>query len=306
MSFLKKRKTPLQNIAYMAIMAAINAIFVLLTTFVPVLLFLLVFILPLTHAIVAIYCDKRFYIVYAIATIGVCLGITFYNISDTFFYVIPSLITGFLFGLFIEKRTPPIFTIFVISIIQLVLSYSSIPLIKLMIGVDIPQVFYIAFGLNEFIYKDYLPILFTSIIAIGQIAITYIFINTQLEKTEGDQEFLFDDYIFTIVAIGCLFILEILFIFLYPTFIFGPFLFIILLTLYVVVKLCMTKKIWVIVFLVISLIVVLFLTAGLYKTINENHPFGLLTLLSFSLLVLIPTIINKCLSNHKDKCKINK
>ena len=56
----KKRETLTQNIAYMGLMAAINVIFVLLTYFVPFLIFLLVFVLPLTSVVVTIFCQKNY------------------------------------------------------------------------------------------------------------------------------------------------------------------------------------------------------------------------------------------------------
>ena len=78
----KKRETLTQNIAYMGLMAAINVIFVLLTYFVPFLIFVLVFVLPLTSVVVTIFCQKKYLPIYMLATIGLCLITTFNNFSD--------------------------------------------------------------------------------------------------------------------------------------------------------------------------------------------------------------------------------
>jgi len=61
MSVFKKRETLIQNITYMAIMAAINVVFVVLTTLVPLLMFLIIFVLPLTSTVVALFCKKKYY-----------------------------------------------------------------------------------------------------------------------------------------------------------------------------------------------------------------------------------------------------
>ena len=119
MELFKKRETLIQNIAYMAIMAAVNVVFVLLSNVLPVLLFLLVFVLPLTSTIVTIYCKKRYFPIYFIVTLALCFGVSAgFSIFDTFIYVLPSLITGFIFGLFIEKQIPAIYTLIAATVIQ--------------------------------------------------------------------------------------------------------------------------------------------------------------------------------------------
>ena len=101
MSVFKKKETIVENMTYMGLMAAINVVFVLLTTFVPFLFFLIVFVLPLTSTIVALHCNKKYFPIYAFATIGLCLLVTIWKIDDTLFYIIPSIITGFLFAIMI-------------------------------------------------------------------------------------------------------------------------------------------------------------------------------------------------------------
>ena len=88
MALFKKKTTLVHHITYMGIMAAINLIFIILATFVPPLMFLLILLLPFASTVVSYYCLKRYYIIYAVATIGLCLLCSF-NISDTIFYVVP-------------------------------------------------------------------------------------------------------------------------------------------------------------------------------------------------------------------------
>ena len=148
----KKRETLTQNIAYMGLMAAINVIFVLLTYFVPFLIFLLVFILPLTSVIVTIFCEKKYLPIYVLATIALCLIITMNNFSDTLFYVIPALISGVAFGLMVEKKVPSVWIIFASTLITTGLSYAFVPLIQFIYNQNIIDVFLKVFKVNEFTY----------------------------------------------------------------------------------------------------------------------------------------------------------
>ena len=115
----------------MAIMAAINVVFILLATFLPYLYFLLLFLLPLTSTFVMVFCEKRYYIIYSLATIGLCFLASFNNIGDTFFYIIPSILTGAITGLLIEKQFNGIWIIILTSLIQFIVSIFVLPLIKL-------------------------------------------------------------------------------------------------------------------------------------------------------------------------------
>ncbi|MCD8209451.1 MAG: hypothetical protein LUC31_01380 [Coprobacillus sp.] len=182
MPALRKRETLVQNITYMAIMAAINVVFVLLTTFVPVLMFIIIFVLPLTSTIVTLYCKKRYFPIYAIVTIGLCMLVTMYDISDTLFYVIPSVISGFVFGVLVLAKVPSIWIIFLAACIQLGMYYAMMPLVRVWLGVDIVDVFASAFGVSDFIYLDYVVPSFLFFLSIGQSVISYIIIKTQLPK----------------------------------------------------------------------------------------------------------------------------
>ena len=135
MSIFQKRESPIQNIAYMGIMAAINVIAIVMMNYVLPLLFLpFALFMPLTSTVVTLLCKKRYFPIYAIATIGLCFLVSINNISDTLFYVIPSIISGFAFGMLIEYRMSSPISIFVTGLIYTGLSYASIPLIEAIYG----------------------------------------------------------------------------------------------------------------------------------------------------------------------------
>ena len=141
MGLLSKRETLTQNITYMAIMAAVNAIFSLIAALVPVVSLFLMIVLPLSSAIVFLFCKHRYYVIYAFATIALCLLVTIFDMSFTIFYVLPSLITGYLFGLFIKYRLHAIWIILITSIAQGLFSALTIPLINVLFEVNVIDTF---------------------------------------------------------------------------------------------------------------------------------------------------------------------
>ena len=182
MTINKRFTTVSQCITFMAIMAAINVIFVLLTTFVPFLLFLLVFLLPLSCTLVVLMCPKKYFIIYAFATIGLCLIVTIYNISDTLFYIIPSIVTGFVFAVCVEQKVNFSIGIILASFVQFGLSYAAIPLIKLITQVDILLVFEQAFGIGEIDNLQTFEFLAVFLVSFIQELISYLVIKYGLQK----------------------------------------------------------------------------------------------------------------------------
>ena len=133
MAVFQKKTTLVHHITYMGIMTAINLIFIVLATYIPFLMFLLILLLPFVSAIVSYYCQKRYYLIYAVASVGLCL---IFNISDTIFYVVPSIVTGFLIGVLLEKKINPFWLILSSSIVESALTFALIPLINLIGNVE--------------------------------------------------------------------------------------------------------------------------------------------------------------------------
>lgn len=182
MNIFKKRDTVAQNIAFIALASAVNVVFVILTTLVPLLFFLLVFILPLTSTLVWILCNKKYFLVYAITSVSLCLIVNVFQISDTIFYVIPSILSGFIFGVLIEKKIPSFWIILSATFVQMGITYASLPLIKLLVEIDTIDQFIKVFGLSEFQYSHFLPPIFIFVLSIIQTAITFLVVSNELEK----------------------------------------------------------------------------------------------------------------------------
>lgn len=199
MKFFKKRETIVENISFFAIMAAINIVFVLLSGVLPPLMFLLVFILPATSTVVTLLCWKKYYIVYCLVTIGLCLLCSFgIYMYDTFFYVIPSLITGFIFGIMIEKQMPAIHILTLTTILQYILIFLTfIILDKILPSFDFFDRLYNMFGLQDFAYKSEFFHIFSFLIAAIQNLFTYGLIYFCLKNLNYNFNLENDKYIYS-------------------------------------------------------------------------------------------------------------
>ena len=179
MALFNKKTTLVHNITYMAIMTAINLIFIVLDTYVPFLMVLLILLLPFVSAVVSYFCQKRYYIIYVVASIGLCM---IFNIADTIFYIIPALCSGFVIGLLLDKKIHPFWMILSSTLIEVALTYAFIPLINLMTNTDMVETFLTIFHLNEFAFKEELMHLFILFIALTQCSITHFVLLTEIKK----------------------------------------------------------------------------------------------------------------------------
>ena len=304
MEIFKKRETLVQNIAYMAIMAAINVIFVLLSNILPVLLFLLVFVLPLTSTIVTIYCKKRYFPIYFVVTLLLCFVTSIgFNIFDTFIYVLPSLVTGFIFGLFIEKQIPAIYTLIVATIIQYGLTILTFFVLgKIVANINLTESIIVAFGLKDFVYKAVFIQVFLYLITQIQTVISYIFVKYQVNrlgieiKLACEKPFIL--YIAFIVFAG-LTILSYFYFHLYTI--------VLLLTslpiyVYLLTTLIIKRKIWLWISIGAVHLLFIFLFAFLYQYVFAPNQF-ILILILFGLLTIIDFLDNYCFKQNTNNIK---
>ena len=294
-----KKQTLVQNITYMALMAAINVIFVLLTTLVPFLFFLIVFVLPLTSTIVTLHCKKRYFPIYAVATIGLCLLCTIWKIDDTIFYVIPSIISGFVFGFMVEKKVPSFWIILATTILQIGFTYASIPLIKLMTGRNIIEDFATVFMVKDFIYLDYVTPCFIFFIALAQEILAFVIIREELPKfgyTLNDPK--------NIPLSLCITILTSIVLVVVFAFVYGPlsYLFTLIalfLTIYAIAYLILENKVLIYILLGAAVLVTFFLFAVFYPMVPV--PFGLLFINILFFIIAIIVLCNNYLVKRDKK-----
>ena len=294
MALLQKKTTLVHHITYMGIMTAINLVFIVLATYLPFLMFIPIIFLPFASAIVSYYCLKRYYIIYAVASIGLCM---IFNISDTIFYVAPAVITGFVIGWMLDKKANPFWMILASTIIEAALTFVFIPLINLLSNVDIVETFINAFKLESFTYKVELTYLFIFFISLIQCGLTHFVLLSDAKKIGIDINIAVDSYAPYIVGlefaliltfIFALFYLPLALIFLAISLYFAIFLLIDILT---------SKKILIYVLLVVLLLGAFFSFAIFYTKLTA--PFGVVLFTLVPITILLVSFINNYLLKGK-------
>lgn len=181
---MKKSKAT-SNLTFIALMSAVNVIFALLMTFLPVLSLLLYLMLPYITTMVILVCQKKYYLIYFITSIFLSFIINTQGIEYTIFTLLPSLITGTIFGICIEKKVNIGITIIISSFCQFLFSMATIPLINLIYTNDnhsILEVFKTILGENKefLLYKLFLPINY--VVALAQNIISFLLISSSITR----------------------------------------------------------------------------------------------------------------------------
>jgi hypothetical protein len=162
MKFLHQRKGAAQNLAFLGLMCALNAVVATLSTLVPLSSLFVIIFLPLVSSLTVILCEDKYTLVYVIAAIALSLSVTAYDITATLFYIIPAIIVGALYGFLLKKGFPTAYLIFVAALLEMALNYAALPLIQLMTGKDFlaTLVGLLGLGSDAFVPKLYPTLIF--------------------------------------------------------------------------------------------------------------------------------------------------
>jgi hypothetical protein len=194
MGIFQKRETLVQNIAFLAIMAAINVVLLLLATLLPYLLLFLTLILPFVSLLVTIYCKKRYYPMYLLATIGLSFLVSFDAISNILFYILPGILSGFVFGYCLEREIPSNYSILYSALVYVMCSYLSLVLCNALLGESVEEVYFRLLNLDLFPLKSYLIAPFIFAIAIIQSSLSYLVIQREIGKLGLEEKEISDDF----------------------------------------------------------------------------------------------------------------
>ena len=298
MGIFQKRETLVQNIAFLAIMAAINVVLLLLATLLPYLLLFLTMILPFVSLLVTIYCKKRYYPIYLLATIGLSFLVSFDGISNILFYILPGVLSGFVFGYCLEKEIPSNYSIMYSALVYVICSYLSLIICNALIGESIEEVYFTILNLNETMWwRSYLIAPFIFAISIIQSSLSYLIIQAEIKKL-GLEEKEIDDN-FELLYLLIFILLSLLLSFVKPE----VYLMFLGFTIYEFLNIeknvfRKSKKLFVI-SLSTCLVIALFTFAIFYNTIDSKYL--LLLLLVPIFIVGIIVFVNNCLIKPKEQ-----
>ena len=132
-----------------AIMAAINVLFALFSSYLFAFSLLVMLFLPLASVIVAINIDIKYYPVYLIGTLLLALVINLANIDNTLFFLLPILTSGLAFGFLIRFKASDLLILLVVSVINLITMLVTIPVINAIYSINFLEIFAQFLGFNN-------------------------------------------------------------------------------------------------------------------------------------------------------------
>lgn len=294
-----KNESKVYPIAFMGIMAAINVVLILISFFVPVLSFLLIMVLPLTSTFVTLKVKYRYYPIYALSSILISILITISQIDITLLYLIPSLISGFIFGFSIQKKIPGEIAIVASSLSQLLFTFILIIIVKLF-NVFVLDSIYTIFNIVSNPYKlEIVSIIFT-ILCLVESSTSYLIIKEDVKRFNIEVNENLDSIYETILIVINSVLLSIFAII--PNTLFLSFILIIYNLIFVVfllINLIKEKNKIMYIFIVALFLINIFVFALLYNSLT--FPYGLLLInnyfLSLAILVMIKYFVLKCKTN---------
>ena len=299
MRLIYERKNLAKSIPLMALMAAINIIIAELAGLSAIVAIILILILPLTSAIVELCCKDRYFPIYALATFGLSLALTFWNIETTIFYVFPSIVTGYIFGLLAKHKIPMIWAIIAATLAQTAISYTLIPVVNFIFQVDIVETFKIAFGVIDKKNIDIIVPTFIFLISLVQVSLSMVIVNQELEKFGVKEEIKFVSdfvanwvgFVFAIIIIPLYFFsLKMAYLYLAISFFFAVF---------AITKIIEQKNFLELIPCGIALVAGVFLFAFLNSYLKEASQFLLLGVISA--LICLSSVVFSFLRKKKEK-----
>ena len=290
MALFKKKTTLVHHITYMGIMTAINLIFIVLATYIPLMMLLLILLLPFASTIVSYFCLKRYYLIYAVASVGLCL---IFNISDTLFYVVPAIISGFFIGVLLDKAVHPFWMVLSSTIINAALTYAFIPLINFLSNADIVLAFLTIFRLTEFPYRIELVYLFILFISLVQCALTHFVLLSDAKKMGIEINTRINCFAPYIIGLELCVLLSVCFGFFYLPLSLSFVAISLYFATFLLIDLMMSKKIFIYVIFGISMFTGLLLFALFYQQLSKPH--GMILFALFPLLTGIVSFVKNYL-----------
>ncbi len=157
MKVFAKKETPVQNLAFCAIIAGFDGILSLVSALLPLSAFFLMLVAPLLSALIGYFCQKRYYAVYLFGALGVSIAISAWNFENTLFYLLPALCSGTAYGFFLRHETNVVVTNFVVAMIQYSFFWLSLLLVKAIYEMDMREIIRSLLNLksSELLYNSF-------------------------------------------------------------------------------------------------------------------------------------------------------
>lgn len=123
----------INKITFSSILLGINILFIIINIYLPISILILIGI-PLSTTLTKIKCGNKYTFLTILCSVIITSLIDF---QTSIFYLLPSLLNGFLFGIFINKKIHSYYIIIFTSLIGITIQFLSFLLIKIIYQINI-------------------------------------------------------------------------------------------------------------------------------------------------------------------------
>ncbi len=175
------KKNMMQSLALAGLMTSINAIFILISsytaTFIIADLFLMLF-LPFVSTFTFIFCENKMSFCYFFASLALCILI---NIEKTLFYLLPSLVSGLIFAVLLNKKVHGLYIVIITALVNTFLIWGLFWVSEWFFKISMSEAFKTIFGLTDSQAQSLFPI-FIALSAFAQTIINAMIIFSEMKK----------------------------------------------------------------------------------------------------------------------------
>lgn len=183
----KQKESANENIAFITMCSSLIAVISLIVSFFPISSFLLPLVIPFFACMPPLFCKKYYPYLFLVVALGLSLLAGLYSVFDTIFFIYPSILIGFAFGMCRKCKIPESILLFLLSLVELGLFYICLYLIKWISSVDIGETILALLNQNKDGAKDILPLLYLTY-SFAQVGLTSLFLNFELPKLKLDKK----------------------------------------------------------------------------------------------------------------------
>ncbi len=203
MKLLSKKENLKTSIPFMALMTALIVVLSIFGTYLPLSSLIIALFITLPSVFVSILVPRKFYIIYFISALGLSLLTSFNDISFTLSFIFPSLIIGFLQGLFIDKKYNCLVLTYISSIIYFILEILLFYFVKVILNVSMIEGMEKIFHLHTNEEGKFIVLSLILISSFLSISLSTYVMNFEIKKIGYSLTFnKYGDYFFSFVSLS--------------------------------------------------------------------------------------------------------
>lgn len=136
MKLINKKNDLKSTIPLMALFVALNLIITVYATYLPLSGYIVILFLPLISTIYCLNTKKRYFPIYFIVTLGLAICFSIQDLTTTLLYLLPALLQGLFFSLFIDLKKDGTIPYFISIAILFLTKVAIIPFIDFIYQVN--------------------------------------------------------------------------------------------------------------------------------------------------------------------------